>query len=149
MQRKFHGNCFCWNLFTETKKIWFWVAAGENLSLHEKWSFPLRVSSVNVTKSIVSCGFGHIYWSNQKYPYSNTAKSRGTFSNSSVRNLCKSRKIHCVKRVLIRTFSSPYFPAFGLNTERYGLSLRIQSKCGKIPTKKTPNTVTFHEVITN
>ena len=27
--------------------------------LHKKWSFPLRISSVNVTKS---AGFGHIYW---------------------------------------------------------------------------------------
>ena len=25
-----------------------------------KWSFPLRITSVNVTKSEVSCGFGHI-----------------------------------------------------------------------------------------
>ena len=41
-------------------------------------------------------------------------------------------------------FSSPYFPAFGLNmersfglnTERYGVSLRIQSECGKIRTRK-------------
>ena len=29
-------------------------------TLHKKWSFPLRISSVNVTKS----GFGHIYRSN-------------------------------------------------------------------------------------
>ena len=28
--------------------------------LHKKWSFPLKISSVNVTKSAVSCGFGHI-----------------------------------------------------------------------------------------
>ena len=34
------------------------------LALHKKWSFPLRISSVNVTKSPVSCRFGHIYWSN-------------------------------------------------------------------------------------
>ena len=27
--------------------------------LHKKWIFPLRISSVNVTKSPVSCGFGH------------------------------------------------------------------------------------------
>ena len=27
----------------------------------KKWSFPLRVSSVNVTKSAVSCGFSQIY----------------------------------------------------------------------------------------
>ena len=53
---------------------------------------------------------------------------------------------HCVKSVRIRSFSSPYFPAFGLNTERYGVSLRIQSECGKIRTRKTPNTDTFHAV---
>ena len=33
-------------------------------TLHKKWSFPLRISSVNVTKSAVSPGFGHIYWKN-------------------------------------------------------------------------------------
>ena len=33
-------------------------------------------------------------------------------------------------------FSGPYFPAFGLNTERYEVSLRIQSECGKIRTGK-------------
>ena len=32
------------------------------LTLHKKWSFPFRISFVNVTKSSVSCGFGHIYW---------------------------------------------------------------------------------------
>ena len=30
-------------------------------TLHKKWSFPLRISLVNVTKSVVSCGLGHIY----------------------------------------------------------------------------------------
>ena len=34
------------------------------LFLHKKWSFPLRISSVNVTKSVGNCGFGHIYWRN-------------------------------------------------------------------------------------
>ena len=38
----------------------------------------------------------------------------------------------CVKSVRIRRFSGQYFPAFGLNTERYRVSLRIQPKCGKI-----------------
>ena len=33
-------------------------------TLHKKWSFPLRISIVNVTKSTVSCRFGHIYWRN-------------------------------------------------------------------------------------
>ena len=30
-------------------------------SLHKKWSFPLRISLVNVNKSAVSCGIIHIY----------------------------------------------------------------------------------------
>ena len=53
---------------------------------------------------------------------------------------------HWVKSVHIRSYSGPYFPAFGLNTERYGVSLRIQSKCGKIRTRITPNTDTFYAV---
>ena len=34
------------------------------LTLHKKWSFPIRISTVNVTKSAVSCWFGYIYWRN-------------------------------------------------------------------------------------
>ena len=56
-------------------------------------------------------------------------------------------EIQCVKSIRIRNFSGPNFPAFGLNTERYGLSFRIQQECGKISTRKTPNTDTFHGVI--
>ena len=33
-------------------------------SLHKRWSFPLKISSVIVTKSAVSCVFGYIYWRN-------------------------------------------------------------------------------------
>ena len=43
-------------------------------------------------------------------------------------------------------YSVPYFAALGLNTERYGVSLRIQSECEKIGTRKTPNTGTFYAV---
>ena len=35
-----------------------------NLTLHKKLSFPLKISSVNVTNSAVSSGFGHIYLRN-------------------------------------------------------------------------------------
>ena len=38
------------------------------------------------------------------------------------------RLSHFVKSVLIRSFFGPYFPAFGANTERYRVSLRIQSE---------------------
>ena len=51
-----------------------------------------------------------------------------------------------MKSVCMWSFSGPYFPAFGLNTERYSVSLRIQSECGKIRTRKFPNTDTFHAV---
>ena len=46
--------------------------------------------------------------------------------------------LHCVSSIRIRSFSGPYFQAFKLNTERYGVSLGIQSECGKIRTRKTP-----------
>ena len=52
-----------------------------------------------------------------------------------------------VESVRIRSYSGPHFPAFGLNTERYGVSLRIQSECGKIRTRITPNMDTFYAVI--
>ena len=53
---------------------------------------------------------------------------------------------HYVKGVRIRGFSGPYFPAFGLNTDRYSVSLHIQSEYGKIRTRKILNTDTFHAV---
>ena len=43
-------------------------------------------------------------------------------------------------------FSGPYFSALGLHTERYYISLRIQSNCGKIQTRQTPNTDNFNAV---
>ena len=62
-------------------------------------------------------------------------------------NKYHNRQIHCVNGVRIRSFSGPYFPALGLNTERYRVCLHIQSECGKIRTKKTPNKDTFHAVM--
>ena len=51
-----------------------------------------------------------------------------------------------LKNVRIRCYSGPHFPAFGLNSERYRVSLHIQSECGKMRTRRTPNTDTFHAV---
>ena len=45
----------------------------------------------------------------------------------------------------ILSYSGPCFPAFGLSTERYSVSVRIQSECGRIRTRITPNTGTFYE----
>ena len=45
-----------------------------------------------------------------------------------------------MRNVRTRSFSGLYFPAFGLNIEIYGVfSIHIQSECGKIQTRKTPN----------
>ena len=45
---------------------------------------------------------------------------------------------HAVKSVLVRNFYGPYFPAFGLNTERH--------EWGKIQTRKTLNMDVFYTV---
>ena len=61
-------------------------------------------------------------------------------------NSTKGRKVsnpHCVKSVRIRSYSSPYFPSFGLNTER-SVSLHIQSECSEIRTRITPNMDTIY-----
>ena len=41
-------------------------------------------------------------------------------------------------------FSWSVYRAFGLNTERHFVPLRIQFEYGKIRTRKTPNTDTFY-----
>ena len=43
---------------------------------------------------------------------------------------------HCMKSVQTRVFYGPYFPVFGLNTEIYGVNLRIQSEYRKIRPSK-------------
>ena len=55
--------------------------------------------------------------------------------------------LHCLKSVRIRSYSGLYFPAFGLNTDRYRVSFRILSDWGKIQTRIKPNTDTFHAVL--
>ena len=55
--------------------------------------------------------------------------------------------LDCVKNVRIRSYSGLHFPAFELNTDIYGVSLHIQSECGKIPTRITQNTGTFYAVL--
>ena len=47
----------------------------------------------------------------------------------------------------IRIYSGPYFPSFGLNMARYFVSFRIPSECGKIRTRRSPNTDTFYAVL--
>ena len=76
---------------------------------------------------------------------------------SSLHNFQKSRVIlfgqlqsmllnHCLKIFHIQSYSGPYFRVFGLNTGRYSVPFGIQSECGKIRTRITPNMNTFHAV---
>ena len=44
-------------------------------------------------------------------------------------NAVQNTKKHFVKSVRIRSYSGPHFPVFGLNTERYGVSLHFKSEC--------------------
>ena len=53
----------------------------------------------------------------------------------------------CVKSVQIRSFSGPYFPVFGLNTEIYGYEISVFSpNTGKYGPEKTPYLDTLHAV---
>ena len=52
-----------------------------------------------------------------------------------------------MKSVRIWSYSGSYFITFGLNTERYSLSLRIRPEPNKIRTRITPNTDTFYAVL--
>ena len=60
--------------------------------------------------------------------------------------LCSACQVPLREKCLYSEFFSSYFPAFGLNTERYSVFVYIQSLCAKIRTKKIPNTDTFHAV---
>ena len=51
-----------------------------------------------------------------------------------------------LKSVNIWSFSGPYFPTFGLNTQIYILNLLYRLECRKIQTRKTPKTDTYPAV---
>ena len=63
------------------------------------------------------------------------------------RSVMSGESLHRMISVRIRNFSGPCFLTFGLSTEIYGVSLRIQSEFGKIWNRKTPNTDTSHAVL--
>ena len=53
------------------------------------------------------------------------------------------------EKCLYSEFFWSVYPVFWQNTEKCNLSLSIQSECGKIWIRKTPNTDTFHAVTRN
>ena len=122
--------------------------------------FPRTVTFKKISRS------RHYYWDfwNQKYFWFMILTSTLFLQNfKCLEQLLKSRnhqthvKLSRNSKVVMRKkcpysklFWSaffPHFPVFGLNTERYEVSLRIQSKCGKMETRITPNTDPFCAVI--
>ena len=76
-----------------------------------------------------------------------TTKLLATRGNDMIKDRHKERveELYCywLKSVHIRSYSSPHFAAFGLNTETYSVTLHIQSECRKIQTRITQNTDIF------
>ena len=61
-----------WALFLELSHLGWEKAYSTlpviiSLNTAQKMKFSLSISSVNVTKSAVSCGFSHIYWRNPQW----------------------------------------------------------------------------------
>ena len=50
-----------------------------------------------------------------------------------------------MKIIRVQSYSGPHFPAFGLNSKRYSVSVHIQSERGEIRTRISPNTETFYK----
>ena len=73
------------------------------LALQKLWSFPLTISSVNVTKSAGICRFGHIYWWN---PWWNTSFFVQCGASTFTKIIC---------RGIIRIHSNIYDEAFCKN----------------------------------
>ena len=67
-------------------------------------------------------------------------------SSSFIAKFYSARNDTYVKSIHIRRYSGPRFPTLGLNMKRYSVSLFIQSECGNIHTRITPNTDTFYAV---
>ena len=94
-----------------------------------------------------------VRWSFVKKFFSNKITvSRSSFRGVFQRYISK-YLIGIIRKIyfLILSKKCPYlelfwsvFSCIGLNTERYGVSLRIQHECRKMRTRITPDTNTFH-----
>ena len=71
--------------------------------------------------SVTLIAFSQTYYC-KRTPFNSSTSESGSGENDMM-TLVKDFKMstNCVKSVRIRSFPGPYFPAFGLNTERYGV----------------------------
>ena len=139
-------SCEFWEIFknifrTEhlptTASVFF--QSHNSFALHKKWSFPLRISSVNVTFTEET-----LNWKFQFLCSVGFYKHTMTLSLTHFRPLFylyTSWKVSVFGVFLVLVFQHSDW------IRRDTASLRIQSKCGKIQTRKTSDTDTFHAMI--
>ena len=102
-----------WKLGKAWKLVWIWSLSWEVFYQTTSWM------KANVM-------------SNSKWHFPSFCK----FLSDVTKTVFWESKKHCVKSVQIWSFTCPYFPVLGLNTEIYGINLRIQLRYWKIRTRK-------------
>ena len=97
---------------------------------------------VETSQLICSATLGTLVVKRLMYSYENL---KGLMTKILLTNMlfATSSKVSVFGVILVHIFPHS---EYGLNTERHGVSLSIQSKCGKMRTRITPNTDTFHAV---
>ena len=128
---------FCFSLRTPYQEL-IWCTNKQNVHIHtfcKHWSFIWRCfAPVSVLKT----------WKQKKEIHSKPrwkSESGCDFYFLLYKSWCFQAIVNICytawKVSKYRVFSGLYLRVFELNTERFSVSLRIQSECGKIQTKKT------------
>ena len=141
--KRFHALLWyflCWHWRNKYRLVKLKTFTSVLLSLHKKWSFPLRISSVfpQISADLVQLATEEIF--NEKLYflcidfllYYQSFESSCFWSNSE----CLARE-KCL-------YSEFVWSVFSRILREYG---EIQSECGRMRTRKTPNTDSFHAVL--
>ena len=120
----------------QSRKVWVfilhflesWVI--KYYTLHEKWRFSLIISSVNLTKSAASCGFGHIYWRNPWWEISFLVQWQVEFCPA-----CLFWCSWCISHLIMRRFSwktvAPEYQMLSLSSTLLTYNWRTVDRCGR------------------
>ena len=91
-----------------------------SFALHKNLSFPVRISSINVTKSTLHCGFAHIYWKNPSWKTSFFLFN--VIRTSFCRYLCL-KYVGKIKTILLWNFylmwGTPIFFSLNISNQAY------------------------------
>ena len=118
-----------------------------------KWLFLVLFYYISILKIPLlesHCRYELIVWLNKNRDSSKLGCSCGSTASQNKNSQkyanfeVSDEVIYCVKSVPIRSFSGPYFPTLGLNTEiQYSVRMR------EYMDKKNSDSDTFHVVISN